>query len=274
MPPSAMCTSGPVASTRSLVARSSSVVEDSAESSMAGQFESVIGIVGFDAFVDAVRDRARLTRHGPRRPDHPIAVLVQPLIEPAFGGVLFGVDPVTGRSDRRVVSAVVGGPEPLVSGEVDGSRYVLDPSTARSLDFDTRRRADAPERPSAAAVELSARGRGRVRRPAGRRVGDRHRRRAVAAAVPAGDDRDPWAFRRGPIYGPGPVAETFPEPLTELEHDLWVPPLRDAVREAVAARRHRRHAAEVEASDVVVSVDGHVAIDLRLAGEIKPKQTI
>ena len=33
---------------------------------------------------------------------------------------------------------------------------------------------------------------------------------------------------RGPIYGPGPVAETFPEPLTELEQDLWVPPLRDA----------------------------------------------
>ena len=24
----------------------------------------------------------------------------------------------------------------------------------------------------------------------------------------------------GPIYGPGPVAETFPEPLTELERDL------------------------------------------------------
>ena len=37
----------------------------------------------------------------------------------------------------------------------------------------------------------------------------------------------------GPVYGPGPVAETFPEPLTELENDLWVPPLRDAVREAV-----------------------------------------
>jgi rifampicin phosphotransferase len=111
--------------TRALVARSSSVVEDSAESSMAGRFESVIGIVGFDAFVKAVvtvldsRGRAEAT-------DHPIAVLVQPLIEPAFGGVLFGVDPVTGRSDRRVVFAVIGGPEPLVSGEVDGSRFVLD----------------------------------------------------------------------------------------------------------------------------------------------------
>jgi pyruvate,water dikinase len=77
----------------------------------------------------------------------------------------------------------------------------------------------------------------------------------------------------GPIYGPGPVAETFPEPLTELEYDLWDPPLRDAVREAVqlagAATR-----ADVDASDVVVAVDGHVAIDLRLAGELVPKRTV
>ena len=29
------------------------------------------------------------------------------------------------------------------------------------------------------------------------------------------------------------MAETFPEPLTELERDLWVPPLREAVQEAV-----------------------------------------
>src|SRR5688500_1916743 len=120
---------------RSLVARSSSVVEDMAESSMAGQFESVIGIDGFDAFVTAVsavldsRERAGAT-------DHPIAVLVQPLIEPRYGGVMFGIDPVTGRTDRRVVTAVEGGPEPLVSGEVDGSRYVLQPEPCKVLDFD------------------------------------------------------------------------------------------------------------------------------------------
>ncbi len=39
---------------QALVARSSSVVEDMATSSMAGQFESVIGITGFDAFATAV----------------------------------------------------------------------------------------------------------------------------------------------------------------------------------------------------------------------------
>src|ERR687896_2123478 len=41
---------------KALVARSSSVVEDMATSSMAGQFESIIGITGYDAFVAAVQE--------------------------------------------------------------------------------------------------------------------------------------------------------------------------------------------------------------------------
>jgi phosphohistidine swiveling domain-containing protein len=253
-----------------LVARSSSVLEDTAGSSMAGQFDSVIGISGFDDFVLAVRkvldSRARAGWVG-----SPMAVLVQPLIEPRFGGVLFGIDPVSGRTDRRVISAVEGGPEPLVSGEVHGSRYVLDgDAKVREL-----ARGDGPELPS------------------------RDLRRLVAlsdhvARVFGGPQDVEWAIAtdgqlcllqsrpvtteirgapRGPIYGPGPVAETFPEPLTELEHDLWVPPLRDAVREAVllAGIATRK---EVEASEVIVSVAGHVAIDLRLAGEIKPTRSL
>ena len=67
---------------RSLVARSSSVVEDTATSSMAGQFESVIGVDGLDEFTAAVRTvlDSRVTAGAA---DEPIAVLVQPLIEPA-----------------------------------------------------------------------------------------------------------------------------------------------------------------------------------------------
>ena len=52
-----------------------------------------------------------------------------------------------------------------------------------------------------------------------------------------------------------------------------MPPLRDAVREAVALAGSAT-AAELAASDVVVCVVGHVAIDLRLAGEITPRQRI
>lgn len=255
----------------SLVARSSSVVEDTGESSMAGQFESIVGISGFDAFVAAVAVVLK-SRERAGAADQPIAVLVQPLIEPKFGGVLFGVDPVSGRTDRRVVSAVNGGPERLVSGEVDGSRYVLEPSTAKVVEF------DANDGPSLDRADL---------------------RRLISlsdavASVFGGPQDVEWAINpddqlwllqsrpvttvirgvpRGPIYGPGPVAETFPSPLTELEEDLWVPPLREAVREAVLLAGAATQA-EVDASEIVVCVDGHVGIDLRLAGEIKPKHKI
>jgi phosphohistidine swiveling domain-containing protein len=256
---------------RALVARSSSVAEDRAGSSMAGQFESIVGIRGFEDFAAAVtvvlasRERAGAA-------DQPIAVLVQPLIEPAFGGVMFGVDPVSGRSDRRVVTAVRGGPERLVSGEVNGSRYMLDPSTAKVLDFDAN---DGPELDRDDLRRLLS----LSERVASVFGGPQDVEWAIAA------DKQLWLLQsrpvttevrgvpRGPVYGPGPVAETFPSPLTELEEDLWVPPLREAVREAVLLAGAATQA-EVDASDLVITVDGHVAIDLRLAGEIKPKRSI
>ncbi len=255
---------------QSLVARSSSVVEDSAASSMAGQFASVIGITGLGAFTAAVQEVLD-SRVQAGATDHPIAVLVQPLIEPRFGGVMFGIDPVSGRSDRRVVSAVDGGPEPLVSGEIDGSRYVLDPN-AKVVEFD---RNDGPELPRTALrrlVELSQLVADVFGSP-----------QDVEWAI--GTDDQLWLLQSrpvttavrgiptGPVYGPGPVAETFPEPLTELEVDLWVPPLRDGVRHAVLLAGTAT-AAEVAASDVVITVAGHVAIDLRLAGDIRPKPTL
>ena len=199
-------------------------------------------------------------------------MLVQPLIEPRFGGVMFGIDPVSGRTDRRVVTAVRGGPEPLVSGEVDGSRYVLEAPSGKVLEFAAN---DGPR--AAAGRPPPARGplrRGRRRSSAGPQD--------VEWAIAT--DTQLWLLQsrpvtteirgvpRGPVYGPGPVAETFPEPLTELERDLWVPPLREAVAEAVLLAGAATQA-DVDASEVVVCVDGHVAIDLRLAGEIKPKRT-
>lgn len=55
---------------QALVARSSSVLEDTAGSSMAGQFDSVIGVAGFPAFVAAV-DRCWRHGPGPEQPAHP-----------------------------------------------------------------------------------------------------------------------------------------------------------------------------------------------------------
>ncbi len=253
---------------RSLVVRSSSTLEDTVDSSMAGQFESVIDVRGFDAFVDAVgvvldsRERAGAS-------GTPIAVLVQPFLEPRHGGVLFGVDPVSGRSDRRVVSAVDGGPDRLVSGEVAGSRYVLEPN-GHVVHFDP---ADGPTLARDDLRRLSALS-------------------ARAAAEFGGPQDVEWAIDHdgelwllqsrfvttvirgvpaGPVYGPGPVAETFPEPLTELEEDLWLPPLKEAVETAVLIAGTATPA-RIAASRVVVTVGGHVAIDLELAGEITPRR--
>ena len=164
-----------------------------------------------------------------------------------------------------------GGPEPLVSGEVNGSRYVLT-EEGKALEFEPN---DGPQLPRPALRRLAA-----LSHDVARVFGGPQ---DVEWAI--GTEGTLWLLQSrpvttevrgvptGPVYGPGPVAETFPEPLTELENDLWVPPLRDAVREAVllagAATR-----ADVEASEVVVTVDGHVAIDLRLSGEIVPKRTV
>ena len=255
---------------RSLVARSSSTVEDQAGSSMAGQFESVIGINGLDEFVAAV-GRVLDSRATAGAPDTPIAVLVQPLIEPAAGGVMFGIDPVSGRSDHRVVSAVVGGPEPLVSGEVEGSRYVLT-AAGREVESDQRDGVAISRRVLRKLVTLSDEVESVFGGPqdvewaltdegALRLL----QSRAVTTAVRGVPD--------GPVYGPGPVAETFPEPLNRLETDLWLPPLRTAVREAVRLAGVATEA-DLARTESVVSINGIVAIDLLLTGEAAPRRSM
>jgi hypothetical protein len=249
---------------RPLVVRSSSTTEDSATSSMAGQFASVIGTAGFDEFVAAVHEVLG-SRGAVGGCTGPLAVLVQTLIEPRWGGVLFGVDPVSGRTDRRVISAVDGGPEPLVSGAVAGSHYVVDPSGA-VLERDEHDGTTLDEPTIRSLVGLAA--------TAERVFGSPQ---DIEWAI--GDDGRLWLLQSrpvtteargvpsGPIFGPGPVAETFPETVSRLEADLWVPPLRDAVIETLRLTG-TVPPKELAASPVVVVIDGHVAIDLRLVGEI------
>ncbi|MGH9164385.1 MAG: PEP/pyruvate-binding domain-containing protein, partial [Acidimicrobiales bacterium] len=248
---------------RALVVRSSSTVEDGGTSSMAGMFTSVLDVVGWPAFVEAVHAVLGSAKALPQVEMAPLAVLVQPMLRPRLGGVLFGADPVTGRTDRLVAAVVEGGPDRLVSGSVDGAQYVLTPA-GRVL-----------------SVERPVAGLGR------------HERRALAglaaqvAQLFGGPQDVEWAIEedgtlrllqsrpitalghteagRGPVFGPGPVAETFPDPLSPLEVDLWVGPLRRGVAEALAltgAGSRRRLAG----SPVVVTVGGRVAADLALLG--------
>lgn len=257
--------------TRALVVRSSSTAEDGSESSMAGMFRSILGVATWERFVDAVLEvvaSSGVVGADGSRTDAPMAVLIQPQLEASKGGILFGIDPVTGDPSRYSVAVTAGGPDALVSGKTDGSHLLMSHvGRALSQDGDARNLLHARERWALARLA--------------RRAADRF----------GGPQDIEWAFDRdgnlflfqsrpvtavtasasGPVMGPGPVAETFPDPLSLLEENLWVDPLREAVAHAlsIAGSATRR---AIERSPVVTTIRGRIAADLELFGvRTKPK---
>jgi pyruvate,water dikinase len=244
--------------TRPLVVRSSSTVEDDLTSSYAGMFESVLRVRGWPSFVEAV-DRV-LESAGRYGTAAPMAVLVQPWIDASIGGVAFGCDPVTG-ADNFVVSFQSGGAHGVVGG-TEGSTTIRLSRHGRLL--------DAPD----GAPKLTHHQRHAIARLL-RRL---HRHFGHPQDIEWAIDLDGrlWLFQTrpvtagltpvaGPVLGPGPVAETFPDALAPLEEDLWIPPLREGLGTAlVLAGVRRPH--EVERSPVVVTVEGRPAVDLDLIG--------
>jgi pyruvate,water dikinase len=117
---------GPVA------ARSSGTLEDLADASFAGQYESVLNLADFAALQRGVRtcwssafservfeycahrnlDTAELT----------MAVIVQRMVPATAAGVAFSVNPVTGADDEVLIEACAGLGEALVAGHVDPER--------------------------------------------------------------------------------------------------------------------------------------------------------
>lgn len=254
---------------RPLAVRSSSVAEDSTTSSMAGRFLSVLHVTGWHAFVDAVFEviaSAASTEIG----DAPMAVLVQPMAQARLGGVLFGIDPLTGDRSRSLVSVVEGLPDQIVSGAATGTQIVLG------------RRGGIHSVSGPLPATLSARHRHQLARLAAatRRVfgapqdmewlvepsGDLRllqSRPITASALPA---------ERSHPLGPGPVAETFPDPLSPLERDLWEPPLESGIREAL--RISGAVSRTALADRFVIDVGGRVAVDLEALGVVTPKRTL
>lgn len=265
-----------------LVVRSSSTVEDVGASSMAGRFTSVLDVRGWEAFLRAVtRVLSSADDVGGVEGPSPMGVLVQPFLVPRCGGVMFGVDPVSGDATHVVVEAVVGGPDALVSGRVCAQHYVVS-TRGRVLAVDHR-----PQH------LFSVHRGGADRLLTGREVralvvlADRARRTfGTPQDVEWAIDTDGALFllqsrpvtatgataqATGPVLGPGPVAETFPDPLGPLEADLWVGPLREGV--AAALQETRAVAAHrLAASPVVTTVHGRVAADLELFGYVPARR--
>jgi rifampicin phosphotransferase len=253
-----------------LIVRSSAATEDLPHRSMAGQFLTVPGVRTWEAFCDAVVAVAGSGSVAGN--DEEVAVLVQPVLDARLGGVLFTIDPVSGREDWVVVVAATGGADRVASGEVEGHRYTLTASGRR------------------VSRQLGTGG-ARLPRRTGRRLATMARDLTDAFGGPQdiewAVDRDGrmWLFQtrpvttptrgkpQGPILGPGPVAETFPEPLSPLEADLWVPPLRQAITTAVSLAGSVP-ARQLERSPVVAVIGGRVAVDLELVGELPARRPV
>lgn len=123
--------------------RSSATAEDTAAASFAGMNETCLNVRGSDALLDAVR-RCWASLFSPRtvayrqergfgQADMDIAVVVQRQVSSTRAGVMFTIDPVTGREDRLMIEAALGLGESVVSGQVTPDRFVVDKATREVL---------------------------------------------------------------------------------------------------------------------------------------------
>src|SRR5437879_4048593 len=124
--------------------RSSATAEDLPDASFAGQQDTVLGVAGEDAVLDAVRkcwaslwnDRAvayRQTHDVPARGLR-LAVVVHRMIDADSAGVLFTADPITGRRQRAAIEAVRGLGEQLVSGAVNPDHFIVNTRSGEVLE--------------------------------------------------------------------------------------------------------------------------------------------
>ncbi|MGP4112147.1 PEP/pyruvate-binding domain-containing protein [Streptomyces sp. 4N509B] len=252
-----------------VVVRSSSPAEDSETSALAGRFASVLDVRGFEAVASAVGTVLDSVHRVPGADRAGMAVLVQPMVRAVAGGVMFGADPLAGREDRVLVSAVAGGPDRLVGGRAPGVRYQL-------TRWGRLVRADPAERRSSRV--LSRRRLARLARLA-RRTGQVFGGPQDVEFAFDAEDRL-WLFQSRPItamaaptprgarlLGPGPVAETFPHVLQPLEEELWLTPMARGLAFALdlAGAAPRR---VLRAVPTVSTVNGRAVADLRLLGAV------
>ena len=118
--------------------RSSATVEDSAQFSFAGMFESFLNVRGADEILRRVKDcwassfgaRVLFYRLKQGLPaEFPLAVVVQHMVQSDKSGVMFTVNPATNDRTHLVIEAVWGLGEAIVGGQVTPDRYVIDRAT-------------------------------------------------------------------------------------------------------------------------------------------------
>ena len=129
-----------------LAVRSSSAAEDLADSSYAGQYESILDVIGTAELVEAVRvcvnsafaDRVAVYREANGGSAGRMSVLIQRLVDADAAGVAFTANPVSGDRDEVIVNAVRGLGDRLVSGEASADQWSVRTGEVR-LEHDAER---------------------------------------------------------------------------------------------------------------------------------------
>ena len=119
--------------------RSSATAEDAADTSFAGQQETILGVEGDDRLLDAIercwrslfteRAVAYRAKQGVDAAGLAMAVVVQQLVPAEVAGVLFTRDPLDPDGKRMLAEASWGLGEAVVSGRVTPDRFTLDRDT-------------------------------------------------------------------------------------------------------------------------------------------------
>lgn len=131
-----------------LAVRSSGTLEDGPAGSLAGQYDTYLGVQGREELGRRIRmawaslwnHRAirMLSAQGHELTSAVQAVLVQEVIETRCAGVLFSRDP-SGKPDTILINAAWGLGEGISQGEVDGDLYWVRRSTGELIGSDTGR---------------------------------------------------------------------------------------------------------------------------------------
>lgn len=119
---------------KAFAVRSSALSEDSSETSFAGEFETVLGVKSEEEVKSAIntvwssRQSERVQSYSEVHgldTEHEIAVIVQSLVDSQLSGVLFTVEPVSGKH-TMLGNYVYGLGDKLVSGEADALDFTFE----------------------------------------------------------------------------------------------------------------------------------------------------
>ena len=117
-----------------IVVRSSAISEDTEGTSFAGQYDTVLEIEDYEAYLNAIEicikssDKKNVTEYADKMQvanHHEIALIIQTMITGERSGVLFTADPITGNREKTIVNAAKGLGKGVVDGTSNLDRYVI-----------------------------------------------------------------------------------------------------------------------------------------------------